>query len=64
MRDATVDPRPTDLLPPTNAGKADPHGPSVIAVEVDSEERAEAVAEWRRKNGGPNGGPLPYRVTS
>jgi hypothetical protein len=31
LRDAAVDPRPTDFLPPTNAGEADPHGPLVVA---------------------------------
>lgn len=34
IRDASVDPRPGDFLPPTNAGKANPHGPKVVAPEV------------------------------
>ena len=33
-RDAAVDPRPGDYLPPTNAGKADPHGPLVVAPGI------------------------------
>lgn len=34
LRDAAVDPRPEDYLPPTNAGKADPHGPLVVAPGI------------------------------
>jgi len=34
LRDAAVDPRPEDFLPPTNAGKANPHGTSVVAPEI------------------------------
>ncbi|CAL9529110.1 hypothetical protein [Streptomyces sp. enrichment culture] len=34
MRDAAVDPRPGDYLPPTNAGEANPHGPAVVSPEV------------------------------
>lgn len=34
LRDAAVDPRPGDFLPPTNAGEADPHGPLVVAPGV------------------------------
>lgn len=34
LRDAAVDPRPEDYLAPINAGKADPHGPLVVAPEV------------------------------
>lgn len=33
-RDAAVDPQPEDFLPPVNAGKADPHGPKVVAPQV------------------------------
>ena len=33
-RDAAVDPRPEDFLPPVNAGKADPHGPKVVAPQI------------------------------
>lgn len=33
-RDAAVDPKPEDFLPPVNAGKADPHGPKVVAPQV------------------------------
>ncbi len=31
LRDAAVDPRPEDFLPPVNAGEANPHGPLVVA---------------------------------
>lgn len=34
VRDASVDPQPEDYLPPVNAGKADPHGPLVVAPEL------------------------------
>lgn len=34
LRDAAVDPRPDDFLPPTNAGQADPHGPLVVAPGI------------------------------
>lgn len=38
LRDAAVDPRPSDFLPPTNAGDADPHGPLVVAPMVHASE--------------------------
>lgn len=34
LRDAAVDPKPGDFLPPTNAGEADPHGPAVVAPQI------------------------------
>lgn len=34
LRDAAVDPRPGDYLPPTNAGEANPHGPLVVSPEI------------------------------
>lgn len=34
LRDAAVDPKPGDFLPPTNAGEANPHGPSVVAPGI------------------------------
>lgn len=34
LRDAAVDPRKRDFLPPTNAGEANPHGPLVVAPGV------------------------------
>lgn len=34
LRDAAVDPKPEDFLPPTNAGQANPHGPEVVAPEI------------------------------
>lgn len=34
LRDAAVDPRPEDYLAPINAGKADPHGPEVVAPGI------------------------------
>jgi hypothetical protein len=36
IRDAAVDPRPEDFLPPTNAGQANPHGPEVVAATWSS----------------------------
>lgn len=33
-RDAAVDPQAEDFLPPVNAGKADPHGPKVVAPQI------------------------------
>lgn len=37
LRDAAVDPEPTDFLAPTNAGKANPHGPKVVAPGIHDE---------------------------
>lgn len=34
LRDAAVDPKPQDFLPPTNAGEANPHGPDVVSPEI------------------------------
>jgi hypothetical protein len=34
LRDAAVDPKPEDFLAPTNAGKADPHGPDVVSPGI------------------------------
>jgi hypothetical protein len=34
LRDAAVDPKPGDYLAPTNAGKANPHGPSVVSPQI------------------------------
>lgn len=34
LRDAAVDPRPEDFLPPVNAGDEDPHGPLVVAPSI------------------------------
>ena len=34
LRDAAVDPRKRDFLPPTNAGEANPHGPAVVAPGI------------------------------
>lgn len=38
LRDAAVDPRPGDFLPPTNAGDANPHGPDVVAPGIHAME--------------------------
>jgi hypothetical protein len=38
LRDAAVDPKPEDFLPPTNAGEADPHGPLVVAPGIHAAE--------------------------
>ncbi|MEU7590682.1 hypothetical protein AB0A95_30875 [Micromonospora sp. NPDC049230] len=34
LRDAAVNPKPDDFLPPVNAGQADPHGPEVVAPGI------------------------------
>lgn len=34
LRDAAVDPMPGDASVPTNAGRADPHGPLVVAPQA------------------------------
>lgn len=34
LRDAAVDPEPSDFLAPVNAGKGDPHGPEVVSPEI------------------------------
>lgn len=38
LRDAAVDPKSEDFLPPTNAGEADPHGPLVVAPGIHAAE--------------------------
>jgi hypothetical protein len=43
LRDASVDPRPEDYLAPVNAGKADPHGPLVVAPEIHGSRSGLAV---------------------
>lgn len=50
IRDAAVDPQPEDFLPPTNAGKADPHGPHVQAIEVDSTLWEQRIAQDRKEH--------------
>lgn len=37
LRDAAVDPQPQDFLAPINAGKADPHGPEVVAPQIHAD---------------------------
>ena len=34
LRDAAVDPRPSDFMAPVNAGEANPHGPNVVAPGI------------------------------
>jgi hypothetical protein len=34
LRDAAVDPKPEDFLPPVNAGAENPHGPQVVAPGI------------------------------
>lgn len=47
LRDAAVDPLPTDYLPPTNAGLAgeagNPHGPNVIAPQIHGDENVHTI---------------------
>src|SRR3954469_4470719 len=52
-RDAAVYPHPDDYLAPINAGKADPHGPLVVAPEIHNSTRGPhvpgAVTEAKEK---------------
>lgn len=50
LRDAATDPRPEDYVVPTNAGEADPHGPAVRAITVDSPLWEAYVARSRREH--------------
>lgn len=43
LRDAAVDPREGDFLAPTNAGKANPHGPEVVSPEIHASEGVRPV---------------------
>lgn len=47
LRDAAVDPRPTDFLAPTNAGQpgeaGNPHGPNVVSPEIHASEGVRPV---------------------
>lgn len=43
LRDAAVDPKPTDFLPPTNAGQANPHGPEVVSPEIHASQGTRPV---------------------
>ena len=43
LRDAAVDPKPSDFLAPTNAGEADPHGPAVVSPEIHASEGVRPV---------------------
>lgn len=43
LRDAAVDPRPGDFLPPTNAGQANPHGPEVVSPEIHASQGVRPV---------------------
>lgn len=47
LRDAAVDPRPGDFLPPTNAGAdgelGNPHGPHVVAPGIHGSEQLRPV---------------------
>lgn len=60
LRDAAVDPRPGDFLPPINAGEADPHGPEVVAPHVhgapDRPVRPDTAPAARDSDGGTGEG--------
>lgn len=47
LRDAAVDPRPDDFLPPTNAGVegplGNPHGPTVVSPEIHGSESVRTI---------------------
>lgn len=78
LRDAAVDPKPGDFLAPTNAGQANPHGPTVVAPgvhatpptpivpgPVSSSARAEEAAETEAAKAALTeaSGPVPVNVT-
>ena len=48
LRDAAVDPRPTDFLAPSNAGAVgelgNPHGPHVISPGLHADESVRTIA--------------------
>jgi len=56
LRDAAVDPSAAELLSPTNAGQpgalGDPHGPHVVAIEIDDPRRHAAIRKARAAEGG------------
>lgn len=54
LRDAAVDPRPEDFLPPTNAGQANPHGPEVVSPGLHGVEGVRPVRP----------GPVPEKSTA
>jgi hypothetical protein len=43
LRDAAVDPRPEDFLPPVNAGEENPHGPKVVAPGIHAATTAKPI---------------------
>jgi hypothetical protein len=43
LRDAAVDPRPEDFLPPVNAGEENPHGPKVVAPGIHAASTAKPI---------------------
>lgn len=47
LRDAAVDPRPGDFLPPSNAGEpgelGNPHGPTVVAPGLHGDESGRSI---------------------
>lgn len=74
LRDAAVDPQPGDFLAPTNAGKANPHGPDVVSPEVHASQGVRPVkageihvddvdaqddAEKAHTEDATDGGPVP-----
>lgn len=74
VRDAAVNPKRRDFLPPTNAGKKNPHGPDVVApgihanqgvrpvkggdVHVD-DPKAQNAAETEHTEASTDGTPVP-----
>jgi hypothetical protein len=43
LRDAAVDPEEGDFLAPSNAGKANPHGPDVVSPEIHASQGVRPV---------------------
>lgn len=79
LRDAAVDPESEDFLPPTNAGKANPHGPLVVAPEIHASQgvrpvrggdvhvgdtAAQQAAELEHTTAAVSGGPVPATAPS
>lgn len=55
LRDAAVDPKPDDFLPPTNAGRANPHGPEVVSPGLHGVEGVRPVLPGPVAPAGPQG---------
>lgn len=52
LRDAAIDPRRGDFLPPTNAGAENPHGPLVVSPELHGSQGVRPVRGGEVERGG------------